>query len=114
MLADEDTSMTHALVEFEEEACTAVVPLNRVIGLKNSVKGEVVSVLWNNKKEYLGRFIVSGMATFVTYDDWGGGEVALDPLDHGFHRSILENGPFLARYFLRNCHGDKSFPCHCM
>ena len=65
--------MTHALVEFEEEACTAVVPLNHVIGLKNSVKGEVISVLWNNKKEYLGRFIVSGMATFVAYDDWGGG-----------------------------------------
>jgi len=67
LLGGEKTlNATHALVEFEEEECTAVVPLHRIFGLKDYVEGEAMSVLWNNKKEYRATFIVSGKTNLVT------------------------------------------------
>lgn len=54
-----DSSCTHALVEFVEEECTGVVPLQRVIGTSLQA-GERVTVLWSNRKEYPAIFLLSG------------------------------------------------------
>ena len=48
----------YAVVEFIEEECTAVFPLQRISGLLKS--GETVTVLWNNRKEYSAKFLLSG------------------------------------------------------
>ena len=53
-----DTSHTHAVMEFTEEECTGVVPLQRIRG--NFLAGERVSVLWNNRKKYPAIFLFSG------------------------------------------------------
>ena len=53
-----DTSHAHAVVEFTEEECTGVVPLQCIRG--NFLAGERVSVLWNNRKEYPAIFLFSG------------------------------------------------------
>ena len=53
------------LVEFEDEECTAVVPFQHVssdsVDLKAIRSGDMVKVLWNDKREYRARFILSGM-----------------------------------------------------
>ena len=53
-----DTLHTHAVMEFTEEECTGVVPLQRIRG--NFLAGERVSVLWNDRKEYPAIFLFSG------------------------------------------------------
>ena len=53
-----EESRDYAVVEFIEEECTAVVPLQRISGLLKP--GETVSVLWNNRKEYSAKFLLSG------------------------------------------------------
>ena len=51
-------SHDYAVVEFIEEECTAVVPMQRISG---SLKpGEMVTILWNNRKEYSAKFLLSG------------------------------------------------------
>ena len=54
-----------ALVEFEDEECTAVVPFQCVfrdlVDLEAIRSGDTVKVLWNDKQEYRARFILSGM-----------------------------------------------------
>ena len=54
----EQVSPSHALIEFLEEKCTAVVPLQRLSG--SLKQGEIVTVLWSNKMEHSARFLLSG------------------------------------------------------
>lgn len=56
---------THALVEFTEEGCTGVVPVQRVFGETFQV-GTPVTVLWSNRKEYTAVFLYSGRQNFVS------------------------------------------------
>ena len=60
----EGSTSHYALVEFEEEECTAVVPFQRISSSSNDVgtikRGDLVKVLWNDKREYLAKFILSG------------------------------------------------------
>ena len=53
-----EESHDYAVVEFIEEECTAVVPLQRISGFLK--QGEMVNVLWNNRKEYSAKFFLSG------------------------------------------------------
>ena len=49
-LEQKEVSLSHALIEFLDEKCMAVVPLQQISGsLKH---GEIVSLLWNNRMEY--------------------------------------------------------------
>ena len=57
-LEGKEVSPSHALIEFLEEKCTAVVPLQRLSG--SLKQGEIVTVIWNNKMEYSARFLLSG------------------------------------------------------
>ena len=65
ILAVEILESHYALVEFEEEECIAVVPFQRIfsdsIDLEAVQRGDTVKVLWNDKREYQARFILSGM-----------------------------------------------------
>ena len=54
-----DHSCTHALVEFVEEECTGVVPLQRITG-ESCEAGDKVTVLWNNGKAYPAVCLLSG------------------------------------------------------
>ena len=65
-MAAEILSNQYALVEFEEEECTAVVPFQRIFcndssDLETIHHGDMVKVLWNDKRDYLAKFILSGM-----------------------------------------------------
>lgn len=51
-------SRDYSVVEFTEEECTAVVPLQQITGLPKP--GEKVNVLCNDRKEYLALFLFSG------------------------------------------------------
>ena len=65
-LEEEELLSTHALVRFVEEDCTAVVPLQRITG--DLQQGELVDVLWDNRKEYSGIFLLSGkVLSAITY-----------------------------------------------
>ena len=46
-----------------EEECTAVVPLQRLSVHQNLQAGQIVKVLWNNRKEYPAKFLLSGIVT---------------------------------------------------
>ena len=65
IVAAEGSTSYYALVEFEEEECTAVVPFQRISSPSNDVgtikRGNLVKVLWNGKREYLAKFILSGL-----------------------------------------------------
>ena len=54
----EQVSPSHALIEFIDEKCTPVVPLQRLSG--SLKQGEIVTVLWSNKMEYSACFLLSG------------------------------------------------------
>ena len=56
----EDASSVYALVEFVEEECTAVVPLQRISKHDDLRAGQRVKVLWDNRKEYPAIFLLSG------------------------------------------------------
>ena len=61
MFLVEDNLSTHALVEFIEEGCTAVIPIQRIVSNTEGLKqGETVSVLWSNRKEYAAIYLLSG------------------------------------------------------
>lgn len=54
---------THTLIHFEDEDCTAVVPLVRVSPLVESHQlcvGDMCDVLWNSRKRYRGILLFSG------------------------------------------------------
>ena len=53
-----EESRDYAVVEFIEEECTAVVPLQHISG--SLMPGETVTVLWNNRKGYSAKFLLSG------------------------------------------------------
>ena len=63
IVAAEGSTSHYALVEFEEEECTAMVPFQRISSSSNDVgtikRGDLVKVLWNDKQEYLAKFILS-------------------------------------------------------
>lgn len=61
-----EESRDYAVVEFTEEECTAVVPLQRITGLPKP--GEKVNVLWNDRKEYLALFLFSGEQVFKFFN----------------------------------------------
>ena len=46
----EDASSVYALLEFVEEECTAVVPLQRISKHDDLRAGQKVKVLWDNRK----------------------------------------------------------------
>ena len=52
-----DTVGSHALVMFEEEQCTAVVPKERVINFVRD-EGDGCDVKWANKKLYKGKVLL--------------------------------------------------------
>ena len=56
----EDASSVYVLVEFVEEECTPVVPLQRISDYEDLRAGQRVKVLWNNRKEYPAIFLLSG------------------------------------------------------
>lgn len=54
---------THTLIHFEDEDCTAVVPLVRVSPLVESHQlcvGDMCDVLWNSRKRYRGILLFTG------------------------------------------------------
>ena len=63
IVAAEILSNQYALVEFEAEECTAVVSFQRIFcsDLETIQRGDMVKVLWNDKRDYLAKFILSGM-----------------------------------------------------
>lgn len=57
-----DITATHALVRFEDEECSAVIPLGRVMDMTSSLKkGDNIQVLWDNRKQYAAKFLLSGI-----------------------------------------------------
>ena len=68
-LATEASVSHYALVEFEEEECTAVVPFQRISSSSSDVgtfrRVDLVKVLWNDKREYSAKFILSGLLRFL-------------------------------------------------
>lgn len=62
----EDSLLVYALVEFVEEECTAVVPLQRICNHENVQAGDRVKVLWDNRKEYTAIFLLSGIRSLNT------------------------------------------------
>ena len=65
IVAAEASTSHYALVKFEEEECTAVVPFQRISSSLSDVGtielGDLVKVLWNDKREYLAKFILPGL-----------------------------------------------------
>ena len=66
MSLDSPSDLTaYALVQFDDEDSTAVVPISRITctGLSESPsmkKGDCVMVTWHNKKQYKATFVLSG------------------------------------------------------
>lgn len=58
-ITTDDSCTTHTLVEFVEEGCTAVVPLQWIIE-ESFEAGYKVTVLWNNRKACPAVFLCSG------------------------------------------------------
>ena len=56
-----DALLVYALVEFVEEECTAVDPLQHISNHENVQVGDRVKVLWDNRKEYAAIFLLSGI-----------------------------------------------------
>ena len=52
---------THALVNFEVDNSTSIVPLKRVIKTDNLSSGELCNVVWSNQKKYVGTLMYLGM-----------------------------------------------------
>ena len=50
------------VVTFDTEDSTAIVPSKKVLWTSNMPpkKGEVVNVIWNNKRQYSATFIMTG------------------------------------------------------
>ena len=61
ILGGKDALLVCTLVEFVEEECTAVVPLQRISNHDNVQVGDRVKVLWDNRKEYAAIFLLSGI-----------------------------------------------------
>lgn len=53
---------THALINFEEDNSTSIVPLKRVIKTDNLSVGESCHVVWSNQKKYVGTLMYSDMS----------------------------------------------------
>lgn len=55
------------LVEFVEEECTAVIPLQCISNYENMQAGQRVKYLWSNRKEYPMIFFLSGIRGLNTH-----------------------------------------------
>ena len=52
---------THALVHFNEDNTSAIVPIKRLVKEDNLTTGHQCSVLWSNRKKYAGTLVCSGI-----------------------------------------------------
>lgn len=51
---------THALIHFNGDNTSAIVPINRLKKEDNLTAGQQCSVIWSNKKKYPGVLMCSG------------------------------------------------------
>ena len=60
-----DNSPTHVLVEFIGDECVGVVPVHHILhcDVNNLGSGDKVTVIWDDKREYSARFILSGLSS---------------------------------------------------
>ena len=58
---------THALIHFDKENSSSIVPLNLVEREDNLHAGNLCTVLWSNKKKYTGKLICSGNIILHTH-----------------------------------------------
>ena len=58
----QDSVEEYMVVTFDSEDSTAIVPSKKVLWTSNMPpkEGEVVNVIWNNKKQYSATFIMTG------------------------------------------------------
>ena len=61
---------THALIHFDEENSSSIVPLSQVVreDTGNLYAGHLCAVLWSNKKKYTGKLICSGSIMLMLHN----------------------------------------------